>query len=233
MPASLVGLQILLILLPGLASAYVVQALATRRAQSDLERIIEGLVFSFVIYVCFTNVNKGNLPFRMMHDSSGKSEDSLVWEPSQLTWLVAVTTLFTLAAVLYVRLDGNRIFRAIKLTERTTHNSIWNDIFEHEAKEDQIVQVELGDKRSILGILLYYSDSAEDCSIYLKQASWVAEDGSQVPIPGPGILLTKSSDIRSVSLLADPEPMIETPEASSQDEPTATPQAVLEAHYNR
>jgi hypothetical protein len=34
-----------LILLPGFAAAYVVQQLATRRTQSDLERVIEALLF--------------------------------------------------------------------------------------------------------------------------------------------------------------------------------------------
>jgi hypothetical protein len=55
-----------------------------------------------------------------------------------------------------------------------------------------------------MGVLLYYSDAAEDCSLFLKQASWVELDGNTIPIPGQGILLTKNSDIRSVSLLFKP-----------------------------
>lgn len=205
MPSTLVALQLLLILLPGFSAAYVVQALATRREQSDLERVIEALVFSFVIYVCYTAISGGRLPFSIVHDPSGKSEDAVTWQLQQLAWLVAVTAAFTLLSVVYARIDGNRLLRLIGITERTTNNSIWNDIFEHEATRDQIVQVELGDKRSVLGVLLYYSDAAEDCSLFLKQASWVREDGSTIPIPGQGILLTKASDIRSVSLLFQPD----------------------------
>lgn len=205
MPSTLLALQLLVILLPGFAAAYVVQALATRRQQSDLERVIEALVFSFVIYVCYLPINSGGLPFSIVHDSSGKSEDTVVWQLQQLVWLVAIAAAFTLLSVVYARIDGNRFLRLIKLTERTTNNSIWNDIFEHEATRDQIVQVELGDKRSVLGVLLYYSDAAEDCSLFLKQASWVEADGSTIPIPGQGILLTKASDIRSVSLLSKPD----------------------------
>src|ERR1700742_2828323 len=106
MPSSLVALQIFLILLPGLSAAYVVQALATRRAQSDLERIIEALVFSFIIYVCFSPLNKGQLPFHVQHDPSNKLEDTILWEPSQLAWLAAITAIFSLGAVAYVRVDG-------------------------------------------------------------------------------------------------------------------------------
>lgn len=204
MPSTLIALQLLLMLLPGFFAAYVVQALATRRQQSDLERVIEALVFSFIIYVSYSAVMSGSLPFSVVHDASGKVEDSVVWQPQHLAGLVAVTLVFTSLSVVYARLDGNRILRRIRLTERTTNNSIWNDIFEHEATRDQVVQVELGDKRSVIGILLYYSDAAEDCSLFLKQASWVDADGSTIPILGQGILLTKASDIRSVSLLAKP-----------------------------
>jgi hypothetical protein len=87
------------------------------------------------------------------------------------------------------------------LSERTTRNSIWNDIFESEAIDGQPLQVELADGRSVLGHLLYYSDVADDASVYLRDASWVDVDGNTTSIPGAGILLTKSSGIRSVSLL--------------------------------
>jgi len=217
MPATLLALQIFLILLPGFSAAYLVQALATRRTPSDLERIIEALVFSFVIYVCYVPLNGGKLPFRIQSDPSGKLNDTVLWEPAQLAWLAAVTAAFALLAVVYIRFDGNRLFRAAGLTERTTRNSIWNDILEHEAIDNQPVQVELEDGRNVLGVLLYYSDSSEDGSVYLTQASWVDADGQTVSIPGPGILLTKNSGIRSVSLL---NPATVAPE--SRTEPAAS-----------
>jgi hypothetical protein len=210
MPGTLLTLQIFLIILPGFSAAYALQALATRRTQSDFERVVEALVFSFVIYVCYVPLNGGRLPFHIEHDPLGKGEDTVLWEPAQLAWLAAVTLAFTLFAVAYVRFDGNRMFRFAGLTERTTRNSIWNDILEREAIDNQPVQVELSDGRNVIGVLLYYSDASEDGSLYLTQASWVDANGQTVPIPGPGILLTKNSGIRCVSLLDpapdDPEP---------------------------
>jgi hypothetical protein len=201
MPVTLLAFQIFLILLPGLSAAYFVQALATRRTQSDLERVIEALVFSFIIYSCYIPLNHGKLPFHIEPDPTAKGNDTVLWEPAQLGWLVGVTAIFGLAAVAYIRFDGNRLFRLVKLTERTTRNSIWNDTLESEAFSEQPVQVELGDGRNVLGVLLYYSDVAEDASLFLTQASWVDAEGQLVPIPGQGILLTKTSGIRSVSLL--------------------------------
>lgn len=219
MPATLLALQIFLILLPGFSAAYVVQALSTRRSQSDLERVIEALVFSFVIYVCYVPVNGGRLPFHLVGGNGTNGGQTVIWEPAQLGWLVLVTTGFSFAAVAYIRFDGNRVFQWLKLSERTTRNSIWNDVFESEAIDGQPLQVELGDGRNILGKLHYYSDAAEDASIYLTEALWVDKDANTIPIPGPGILLTKSSGIRCVSLL-DPAP--ETPPDQVETTPSST-----------
>jgi hypothetical protein len=215
MPSSLIALQLLLILLPGFASAYFVQLLVTRRAQSDFERVVESLLYSFVIYVLYSVVQHGRLPFHIVQDPQGKS-DTILWEVSGLTWLAGITFLFSLFVTFYYKRDGNLIFRLfdatnpkitkglgwLKLTERTTRNSIWNDIFESEYETGSFVQIELSDDRSLLGVLLYYSDSAEDCSIYLSSASWVSADGTLTKIDGPGILLVKGSGIKSVSLLS-------------------------------
>jgi hypothetical protein len=223
-PTSLVALEIFLILLPGFAAAYVVQQLATRRSQSDLERVIEALLFSFIIYVCFAAANHGKLPFAMEKQpaaaaGSGASapgisataaakptdDDSgqtIVWDPGSLGLLAGITFAFAVLAILYINHDGNRLFRRVHLTERTTRSSIWTDIFESEAGQEQIVQVELPGNRSILGVLLYYSDDPDENSLFIAKASWVTADGDQIPIPGQGILLTKQSGILSISLLS-------------------------------
>jgi hypothetical protein len=63
----------------------------------------------------------------------------------------------------------------------------------------------LSGDRKILGWLRYYSDEAKESSLFLESASWISEndDGteSEVPIDGPGILLTKESGIEYVMFL--------------------------------
>ena len=82
MPATLLALQVFLILLPGFSAAYAVQALATRRTQSDLQRVIEALVFSFIIYVCYVPFNSGKLPFHLAPDPYTKPRSF----GSRLSW---------------------------------------------------------------------------------------------------------------------------------------------------
>ncbi|HEY6444879.1 MAG TPA: DUF6338 family protein [Acidobacteriaceae bacterium] len=227
MPTSLVALEIFLILLPGFAAAYVVQQLATRRTQSDLERVIEALLFSFIIYVCFAAANHGRLPFNLQKQSVTETEpggafptgnsaaapaetsadqddagQTIVWNAGSLGLLAGITFVFAILAILYINHDGNRLFRRLHLTERTTRSSIWTDIFESEAGREQIVQVELPGNRSVLGVLLYYSDDPDENSLFIAKAAWVTSEGEQIPIPGQGILLTKQSGILSISLLS-------------------------------
>ena len=239
MPSSLIALQIFLILLPGFASAYVVQFLVTRRPQTDLERIIEALLYSFVIYVIFSALNGGRLPFHVVKDSAGK-EDTILWESGGLGLLALVTFVFSFLVTAYFKHDGNRIFRLfdtedpallrrfgwLKFTERTTRNSIWNDIFESEYLEGQYVQVELADGRNLLGVIQYYSDASEDSSLYLTDASWLPAEGEEIPIHGGGILLTKGCGIRSISLLDSDREIDDgsdsSPQVADDDEETRT-----------
>jgi hypothetical protein len=201
MLASLIALQILLILLPGFAAAYVVQLLVLRGTQTDMDKVVEACLYSFLIYSAFVVLAHGVLPFDVIPAHLPTTEATVVWHARRLLGLAAITLAFALAGVAYINLDGNRIFRKVRLTERTTRRSVWNDIFEREAKTVQVVQVELTDGRSILGVLTYYSDSADDCSVYIEQATWVDSEGAKTPIPGPGILLTKNAAIKSISLL--------------------------------
>jgi len=201
MPTSMVALEILLILLPGFAAAYVVQLLALRGSQTDLDKVIEACLYSFLIYATFVLFTHGALPFDVIPPKPPATDTLIQWHSRRLAGLAVITFVVSIAGALYINRDGNWLFRKLKITERTSRRSVWNDIFQREAKELQVVQVELGDGRSILGLLTYYSDAAEECSLYIEQASWVGEDGVPVPIPGPGILLTKNANIQSISLL--------------------------------
>ncbi len=80
-----------------------------------MERAVEALVFSFIIYACYIPLNHGNLPFHIQSDPASKGNDTVQWEPAQLAWLVGVTAAFALFAVVYIRFDFNRMFRAVGL----------------------------------------------------------------------------------------------------------------------
>lgn len=199
MPTSVVALQIFLVLLPGFAGTYIVQLLAVRAKQTDLDKIIEALLFSFLIYVSYS-VFSQHSPVRFVHTPQA---DSIEFHPGNLLGLTGLTFLYALAMILFVNKDGALLLRKMKLTERTSRNSIWNDAFQDvdDPKNGTTVQVELADGRSVQGFVGFYSDTAEESSIFLRNARWIGDEGQLVDVPGPGILLTKNANIVSVSFL--------------------------------
>jgi Family of unknown function (DUF6338) len=231
MPTSVIALQILLILLPGFAAAYIVQMLAMRGPQTDFDKVIESSLYSVLIYACFIFFNHGFLPFDIIIPKGPGTETIILWHRRALLGLAGITVVVALLAALYVNHDGNRLFRfrRFQLTERTARRSIWNDVFQQEATNNQLVQVELDNNRSLMGVVTYYSDAAEDCSLFLEQASWIGLDGKAIPVPGLGVLLTKAANIRSISFLdeypAPPTHTVAAAHAAPELAPTLAPAA--------
>jgi hypothetical protein len=206
MPNSAVALQIFLILLPGFAAAYLVQLLAVRSKQTDLDKVIEALLFSFVIYVTYYIFHRGS---QVLTFVSLPQNETVSFQSGSVLGLAGITLFWALAMILFVNRDGTRFLRKINITERTSRSSIWNDVFQgiQQTKDPElgsIVQVELADGRSLLGLVQFYSDTAEECSVFLSRARWIGDENTTVSIPGPGILLTKNANIVSISFL-DPE----------------------------
>lgn len=200
MPDKLEALGIFLVLLPGFCAAYVIQHLCVRRKQSDLDKVVEALLFSLLLFLSTLPFFGFVLP--------------LSWRPAATPVGTVYTieihyghlaALFLLAIAVGVIYAFNinrdlalRLVRRIGLTDRTARSSVWNDAFLD--IPGCYLQVELSDGRIVVGYLRYYSDDPEEASIFLEDAAWLtAED--QIPIEGPGILLTREAKVVFISFL--------------------------------
>lgn len=205
MPGTLQALAALLILLPGFLSAYILQALVVRPKQTDLDKVIEALIFSFVIYLTSVLIIGTTLPisWRATVDASGSQTWTIDASWWRLLFLLLVPILFGLVAAWLMQHDSLlRFLRRFSLTDRTSRASTWNDVLQD---VDGVAQVELSDGRSVMGWVLYYSDDPDDASVFLERAAWVKDSGDGLePIPGPGILITKEAGIRSIMFLDEP-----------------------------
>jgi hypothetical protein len=192
-PQGLQTLVALLILLPGFVSARIARSLSAQAQQSELERVIEALIFSFFNYVVYVAAFGTSLPIE--------------WVPSFQVhrWRVVFLALLACAlGLLWGAVRSKdlflRLLRLCGLTERTSRESVWNDVF---VNLDGSIQVGLKDGRNLVGWIGRYSDSGTDRSIFLEKAYWVQEDGSRVEIDGKGILLTDKAEIEYVMFLND------------------------------
>jgi hypothetical protein len=104
MPTSVIALQILLILLPGFAAAYIVQMLALRGPQTDFDKVIESCLYSVLIYGCFVFFTHGFLPFDMLAARAPATEATILWHRKALLGLGGITLVVALLAAVYVEL---------------------------------------------------------------------------------------------------------------------------------
>jgi hypothetical protein len=200
MPDKAEALGILLVLLPGFAAAYLVQLLAARRKQSEVDKLVEALIFSLFLYVVTLPFYSYSLPISWQQ---GDAKHPQAWQIF-IVWpqLAALAVLAVALGSLYsASINHNWLtapFRWLRVSARSARSSVWNDVF---SDVDGFVQVGVSDGRSVIGWIRKYSDEDEDHVLFLEDAAWVDSEGTEFPIRGPGILLTKNLGIEYVMFL--------------------------------
>ena len=193
-------LVILIVLLPGFFASRIEQRLTVNPDQDEFDKIVEALIYSFFIYVIFTVIDKTfPLALKINQGPANGFSYSLVASPFRLALLPLIAVVLAVLVSSATNHDWfGRFFRWIGVTSHTWRPAIWNDVF---LSHSGVVQVELADRRSVIGWLKYYSDRPDNASLFLERASWVREDGGCTEIAGPGILLTSECGIRSIMFL--------------------------------
>jgi hypothetical protein len=215
MPDKAEALGILLVLLPGFASAYVVHMLAVRRKKSDLEKIVEALLFSLLFYLVTLPFFSNTLPigWRPMDNHPDIYQVTVIWK--HLAALAGLALVFGVVYAANINHDWlMSFFRWIKVTDRSSRSTIWNDAFQ-DPDLDGYVQVGLSGDRNVIGWVNDYSDEEGSFELLLGDAAWVERDGRLQPIKGPGILITNEARIEYVMFL-------DQDEADGSDSPEQT-----------
>jgi Family of unknown function (DUF6338) len=197
---GLEGLAALFILLPGFLCARLVQSLYVRPKQTELDKVTESLLYSFVIYVVFVALFGGAMPVGLVTQQvEGVTQYGVQLKAKPLVELATISFLlaFSIGAIVTNDISG-KVFRYLRLTQRTTRSSVWSDTF-HDL--GGVLLVELGDGRRVMGWVRYYSDEPKNASLFLENAVWVDADLETTPIDGPGILITQSLGINWIEFL--------------------------------
>lgn len=199
-PQGLQAILALLLLLPGFVSARLVRLMSARNQQSELERVIEALIHSFFIYVVYLLIFGPRLPVTWTVQPALPAQFITNVYRLRIATLVIISVCMGLG---WGYVKGHdllaKVLRKLKLTERTSRESVWNDVFV--SLGSGTVQVELADGRSVVGWLNRYSDTGDESALFLEKASWVSENGEYIPIEGAGVLLTDKAEIKFVMFL--------------------------------
>jgi hypothetical protein len=195
---------VLLFLLPGFISAKIVRLFCADFKRSEFEGITDALIHTFVVVVFYAAFVR-QLP---LHLNSWTQDKNVHFEVEVYRWRLILLLVIAVVWGTVVTVSKNKDWpwkwlREKGFTQRSSRGSVWHDVFSdfgHKA----YVQVELKDDRYVHGYLRNYSQEAKDPCLFVTEASWVSVvDGEAVVtrIPGPGILLTKASEIVNVAFL--------------------------------
>jgi hypothetical protein len=193
------GIHLLLVLLPGFSTAWIVSALTVTQPRTELDKIIEALVYSFVVYaICVSIFGFPQLETLLVQEAP---DSTLI---GQAKWyLLASLVLSVLLGLGISWLITNDALtnwlRARGVTARSSRASVWSDVFH---TVDGYVIVEFTDGRRLRGWPQHFSDTPDEGSLFLVQASWIRDDGSSVDVEGPGILVTKNLPIQTIMFVS-------------------------------
>jgi hypothetical protein len=185
--------MLFLLLMPGFLSSIMLNMLIVRKPPSGLLLIIEALVFSFVIYVCWGLLSG---QFLVTVGASGVISPGVISRRS-LVGVVVFSVLLPLG--LSALLTHDYLFRALewlKVTRRTGRTSVWLDVF---VDQQRCVIVNFTDGRRLFGWPEYYSDDVNEGMLYLASPAWIDDDQRYIPLTGMrGFLISKRESIESV-----------------------------------
>jgi Family of unknown function (DUF6338) len=192
------ALTVLIILLPGFLAAKLEQRLTIKGERTEFDKIIDALLYSFLSYILYSSFTK-SFPFDIRDTVTAQGHEyAIITNAGLLAVLASIAiALAILKSYLINRDMFGKLFRTLRISQKTWRDSTWSDVFH---TYGEAVQVQLSDGRSVMGWLKHYSDDAEEGCIFLERAAWVADD-TLIEIDGPGILLSKKSEISSISFL--------------------------------
>lgn len=186
-------INLLMLLIPGLISGSI-YALLLRRSKdsiSALERMIESLIFTFLIYVLVSLTYKWE-PLAQTIKTAGEITYKLSSNNNLILLTLAYMILIPAFWGAIVHYDFHmRLFRLLKLTDRTSRDTAWDDVFIDEKK--RYLTIHLKDERRISGWPTYYSNNKEEGFVYLTKAAWITEKNKYIETGSHGLLIDKEN----------------------------------------
>lgn len=177
-----------MLLMPGLLSSSIFNLIRRKVGLSTFDKIVESFIFTFLIYITL-NLTYGWEPLAQ----TKKVGNEIIYTFSADSWLIFLTLLYSLILPIIwgtiVHYDIHMgLLRKLKLTDRTSRDTAWDDVF---TDEKRFVTIHLNDERRITGWPMYYSNNKDEGFMYLTNAAWINESNEYVNTESHGILIAR------------------------------------------
>lgn len=189
-------LTIFVFLIPGFVSSLIINTIVVRKGKDNLSKIIEALVFSFVIYVIIS-VILGKSPVLIQEEYvNNKTIYSITYNAKVVIPVALLSIFLPLVLGLLSTTDIHmKLLRKLKITNKTARETVWLDVF---TEQKRYVIVNLADGRRVFGWPMYYSNNPEEGCLYLYDAAWIDDKGEYIDLKIHGLFLVKKDNIESI-----------------------------------
>lgn len=188
-------LTLLTQLMPGFLTAWVVYGLTTYTKPPQFERVVQALIYSFLVNGLVTILEVALL-------FAGKTFKLGVWDKS--SEVMASTVIALLLGVLlsyYMRNDAFfRLARRLRLTTRTPFPSEWYGAF---AVRPRYLVLHLTGGRRLSGYPVEWPTEPTVGHFRLTDAAWVNDENIETPLDGDESILIEAKQVEMVELLKD------------------------------
>lgn len=193
--------SVLFLLMPGFIASRVLDTAITRKDQGAAGKIVEALIFSFLIYA----ISQFYFEWTPLVVSTN-ADAGITYQFTQDYGLVAFVLVASIAIPAVVGAcihhDAHTaVLRWLKVTDKTSRSSVWQDVYISETRH---VVVHLTEGRRIYGWPMYFSHDPTGSYIYLFQPAWLTKEGEYLETETHGILI-KNDMIRYIEFMKKPE----------------------------
>jgi hypothetical protein len=186
-------LSLLTQLMPGFLTAWVVYGLTTYTKPAQFERVVQALIYSFMVNALVVVVEP-ILLFAGRFVRLGTLDHS-----AEL--ITSATIAIVLGVLLSFFMTNDAFFslaRRLHLTTRTPYPSEWYGAF---ATKPRYVTLHLEGKRRILGYPIEWPTEPTSGHFRLINAAWLNDNNSEIPLDGNDSILISATQVEMVEFL--------------------------------
>lgn len=188
-------LTLLTQLMPGFLTAWVVYGLTTYTRPPQFERLVQALIYSFLVSGLVVAVERALLLV-------GRVVQIGVWDKSSEVF-VSVATALVLGVVLSRCMTTDAFFglaRRLHLTTRTPYPSEWYGAF---ASKARYLVLHLAGGRRILGYPIEWPTEPTAGHFRLTDAAWLDDNNKEIALDADESILIAANQVEIVELLKD------------------------------
>ena len=178
---------ILQYLLPGFIAAGIFHSLTSHPKQSQFERVVQALIFTFIIQILVLATKKFN-PLWILYFTN-----------SSLLISFIISIIFGLLLSFFANNDClNKTLRKLRVTQETSFASEWFSAF---SGNTACVILNLKDGRRIYGFPEEWPSNANSGHILLKSESWLGERNEEIDLKNLETVLIDVCNVEFVEFM--------------------------------